>query len=543
MRFKNWKMAVLAAMLTVSSAAAVFAEETPEPAKTKEEMDARFSYQEEIKDALKEEQAAHYSMEDALIVVDPFELSPLTAVAVFSTEDPTRISVKVKGDNEAATLTHDYEEMTTDHMVPIYGLYAGRENEVELVATTEDGTETSFTYGVETDVLPDDISKTEVSVSIPEKMQPGLTFFDCPHIGGNYELAVDCNGDIRWYYSDKNLNGSVMLTHLKDGNMLLGTGEKIPDAYNNLYGFYELTPAGQFVRSYQVYGTHHDIRETENGNLIVLASVEGRESQNDYAVEIDRETGEVVRDWDFMEIIPMNEYDTQDPYTGGLSNWMHNNAIWYDEENGDIIASGRHQNMILKFDADTKEIKWILSATVAERNPNLDKYMLTPIGDDFEYPTSQHAATLAADGDLLVFDNRNFDEVDEDGNLDQNKLYSRAVKYHIDEENMTVEQVWEYGKDEGNQLYSSFGSDVDSLGENHYLIDFGGMYIAEDGSSYDHILTDKEIKNASNRNSIAVELVDDEVVFQVKLYGNSQSQSYKAERKDVYQNAKEIELS
>lgn len=543
MKKRFWKLLMLTTTVAMTMAGAVWAEEeAPEPARTKEELDAKYAYQEEIVEALKEEQEAGYSMEEALIVVDPFEQSPLTAVAVFTTEEPAKITVTVKGDDEATTLTHEYAEMETEHCVPIYGLYAARENEVELTAITEDGTETSYTYTVETDALPEDISKTEVSVSIPEKMAPGLTFFDCPHIGGNFALALDANGDIRWYFSEKEVNGCVMLAHMKNGNFLVGTGVKIPDAYNNLYAFYELTPTGQFVRSYPLYGAHHDIRELPNGNLLVMASKEGRESQNDYIVELDRETGEFVRDWDFMEIIPMTAYDTQPPYKGGLSNWMHNNALWYDEESGDMIVSGRHQNMIMRFDPETKEIKWILSATVGELNENLRPYLLTPIGDDFEYPTSQHAATLAADGDLMCFDNRNFDIQDEEGNLEQDKMYSRAVKYHIDEENMTVEQVWEYGKERGNEIYSSFSSDVDCLGENHYLIDFGGIYQLDNGDSYDHIITDPDVKKESNRNSVCVELVDDEVVFEVKLYGNTQSQSYKAERKDIYQNAVEIAL-
>ena len=517
------------------------AEETP-AAQTRKEMDARFSWQEEIKEALKAEQEAGYSMEEAQIIVDPFEFSPLTALAIFDTEEESTISVTVKGKDDATAITHEFPDAATSHMVPIYGLYADFENEVEITATAADGSQISHTYTIQTDVLPEDISKTELQVSIPEKMAPGLTFFDCPHINGNYFLALDANADIRWYLSDKSFNGSVMLTHLQNGNLLVGTGQAIPDSYNNLYGFYEITPMGQFVKSYQVYGTHHDIREKSDGNLIVAASMEGRESQNDYIVEIDRETGEVVRDWDFMEIIPMTEYDTQEPYTGGLSNWLHNNAVWYDEANDDFIISGRHQNMIMKFDAETKEIKWILSGTVGELNEELRPYLLTPVNEDFEYPMSQHAAMLTANGDLMLFDNRNFDVLDEDGNLDQDKLYSRAVRYHIDEENMTIEEIWEYGKEQKNQLYSSFGSDVDELDENHYLIDFGGMYQAEDGSSYDHILTDAEIKNASARNSIAVEINNDEVVYQVKLYGNSQSQSYKAERKDIYQNAAELTL-
>ena len=201
---------------------------------------------------------------------------------------------------------------------PIYGLYAGKENQVEIVATTKSGQELVTTLSVKTDALPDDISKTEVAVSKPEKMVAGLTFFDCPHINGNYFLAIDANGDIRWYLSDKSFNGSVMLTHLKNGNFLIGSGDAIPDSYNNLRVVYEITPLGEFVKEYQVYGIHHDIREEKNGNLIFAASKEGRESQNDYIVEIARNTGEVLRDWDLMEIIPMTEYDTQPPYTGCL---------------------------------------------------------------------------------------------------------------------------------------------------------------------------------------------------------------------------------
>lgn len=265
--------------------------------------------------------------------------------------------------------------------------------------------------------MPNDISKVDVKVAAPEKMAEGLTFFDCPHINGNYCLAIDANGDIRWYINDKTLNGSVMLTHLKNGNFLIPSGDIIPDTYNNLTCVYEITPLGKLVQTYSIYGIHHDIREKADGNLIFVASREGAESQNDYIVEIDRETGEKVRDWNLMEIIPMTAYDTQAPYTGGLSNWLHNNAIWYIEEEDAFIISGRHQNMVMKFDAATNEIRWILSATVGELNEKLRPYLLEPEDEVFEYPTSQHAAMQTPEGDLMLFDNRNFEEQNENGTL------------------------------------------------------------------------------------------------------------------------------
>lgn len=481
-----------------------------------------------------------YSFEKPLVVVNPYSLSPLSAVVGFDTDQETRIDVTIKGKDANGDISHSFEELSTRHLLPIYGLYAGTENTVQITAVDQSGKEQVSTLSISTEALPDDISKVDVKVAEPEKMADGLTFFDCPHINGNYCLAIDANGDIRWFINDKSLNGSVMLTHLKNGNFLIPSGDVIPDTYNNLSCVHEITPLGKLVRTYSIYGIHHDIREKADGNLIFAASREGAESQNDYIVEVDRETGEKVRDWNLMEIIPMTAYDTQPPYSGGLSNWLHNNAVWYIEDEDAFIISGRHQNMVMKFDAATKEIRWILSATVGELNEKLRPYLLKPVGEEFEYPTSQHAAMQTPEGDLMLFDNRNFEEQNEDGTLNQELLYSRAVRYEINEEDMTVRQVWQYGKERGAEIFSSFISDVDYLGEDHYLIDFGGMYKLEDGSSYDHVLSSKEEKNSAMKQATVIELVDDEVVFEALLHGNANSNAYKAERKDIYQNAREL---
>lgn len=497
--------------------------------------------QAEAEAALQSEMENGYSLEEPLVVVDPYGLSALTAVVGFETAEETCVSVVVKGRDAYTGLSHQFEEYATRHLVPVYGLYADEDNEVEITVTDRNGKTEAATVVIKTEALPDDISQVDVKTAVPEKMTAGLTFFDCPHVNGNYCLAIDANGDIRWYLGDKTFNGSVMLTHLCNGNFLVPSGDVIPDTYNNLTTVHEVTPLGKLVNEYQVYGIHHDIREKADGNLLFAASKEGAPSQNDYIVEIDRQTGEKVRDWDLMEIIPMTAYDTKPPYSGGLSNWLHNNAIWYIDEEDAFIISGRHQNMVMKFDADTGAIRWILSETVGEDNEQLRPYLLTPAADgEFEYPTSQHAAMQTPEGDLMLFDNRNMDEQKEDGSLDQEKLYSRAVRYAIDEETMTVRQVWQYGKERGTEIFSSFISDVDYLGPEHYLIDFGGMYKLEDGTSYDHVLTSKEEKNTAMKQSTVIEIADDEVIFEALLGGDANSNTYKAERKDIYQNAREL---
>lgn len=497
--------------------------------------DRNFANQNSVVKSLEEELKKKPSFEKPFVVVDPFKISPLTAMVLFVTDEPSTISVKVEGKDNYSTIEHAFKTLTKQHMVPVYGLYANKSNKVTLIAKTKDGKIKSQILDIQTDVLPNDISKSKVKTINKDKMARGLTFVDCPHVNGNYMLAVDANGDIRWYLSEKKYNGSVMLTHLKNGNMLISNGAPIPKTYNNLPTVFEISPLGRVYAAYNVYGIHHDIRETKNGNLIMAASLEGRKSQNDNIVEVDRSTGKIVRNWDLREILPMTKYEADKPYGGGDSNWFHNNAIWYNEDKEEFIISGRHQNTIAKFDAKTKKLKWVMSKTIGNKNEKIRPYLLKEQCSVFEYPTAQHAVMQLPDGRIMLFDNTNFDIADSKGNLLQDKMYSRAVIYNVDEKNMTVKQDWEYGKERGRDLYSSFISDVDYLGENHYLIDFGGKYIANNGDVYDHMYTKKEIKNKSNRQSTIIEILNNEIVWELDLYGNSNSNTYKAERKDIYQ--------
>ena len=44
---------------------------------------------------------------------------------------------------------------------------------------------------------------------------------------------------------------------------------------------------------------------------------------------------------------------------------------------------------------------------------------------------------------------------------DPKEKYSRAVVYKIDQKKMTVQQVWEYGKNRGHELYAPITSSVE----------------------------------------------------------------------------------
>lgn len=57
--------------------------------------DKHFVDQETIRKALEQEVEKDYTLEKPFTVVDPYRISPLTAVAIFKTSEPSKITVEV----------------------------------------------------------------------------------------------------------------------------------------------------------------------------------------------------------------------------------------------------------------------------------------------------------------------------------------------------------------------------------------------------------------------------------------------------------------
>jgi len=80
-----------------------------------------------------------YSFESPLIVINPYHVSPLTAVILFETEEPTQVSLTVHGRSEDQSLDYVFENFETKHTLPIYGLYGGSSNLITLTITDQQG--------------------------------------------------------------------------------------------------------------------------------------------------------------------------------------------------------------------------------------------------------------------------------------------------------------------------------------------------------------------------------------------------------------------
>ena len=246
--------------------------------------------------------------------------------------------------------------------------------------------------------------------------------------------------------------------------------------------FIETNPLGRIYRVfYAPYGVHHDI-ETYKGNLLVTGA--NGETKEDFIYELDYQTGQVVNTLDLKTVLQRSR---QAGYVA-LENpdWFHLNAIVWDQRDDTIILSGRHQSTVTKITWPEGKIKWILAPHYGWL-PMFEKYLLTPIGENFEWSYQQHAPEILPDYDgnpdtidILLFDNGNQRfTVDPEiqraiiaGEIAQPELYSRAVHYRINEVTMTIEQIWQFGKEYGNTLYSSAHGDADLLPNGNILAVF-----------------------------------------------------------------------
>ncbi|WOT04909.1 aryl-sulfate sulfotransferase [Shewanella youngdeokensis] len=329
----------------------------------------------------------------------------------------------------------------------------------------------------------------------------------------NYQSVnyiTDTNGDIRWILDDSSFTddqnimgrGFIMGVHqVSNGEIIFGKGQK----------YYRMDLLGRMIKSLPLPRGYsdfsHEIREMDNGHYLIRAakrnyvkpSGEIVTTVRDHILEVDQ-SGNLVEVWDLNTILdPMrdtllvaldagavclNVDDTLSgkkvkiepdmpygdiPGVGAGRNWAHVNSIDYDEKDDTIIISPRHQATAIKIGRD-KKVKWILGAPDGWTGELATK-VLQPVDSkgndisctlgkcdgDFDWGWTQHTSWLNKEKNTLtVFDNgdgRGFEQP-----AIPSMKYSRAVEYKINEDDMTVEQVWEYGKERGYDWFSAITS-------------------------------------------------------------------------------------
>lgn len=463
-----------------------------------------------------------YKIENPNIIIDPYKSSPLTALILFETKNDVTPKVTVVGKDKNTTITHTFQN-TKKHYLSIYGLYPDYENKV-IIEYKEKGKQIKKEVTIKTDKLPDDFP-LPTSVN-SKKEELGTEFYFYTPSSKGYSCAYDMNGDVRWYLTHYAIWDN---TRLKNGNMLVSTERLINTPYY-MTGLYEIDMFGKIYKEYSLPGGyHHDYYEMPNGNLLVATDDFDNKygTVEDYIVELDRKNGKIVNKIDLKNILKMTDGKSEN-WTS--YDWFHNNSVWYDEKTNSITLSGRHQDAVINIDYNTKKLNWIIGDS-KNWSKDYQKYFFKKVGENFEWQWSQHAAMITKEGYVFLFDNGNNKSKIKDNYVPADKSYSRGVMYKINKKNMTIEQIWEYGKERGSDFYSPYISDVDYLSKNHYIVHSGGI-VKEDGkpSNQPAGLSAGNIALKSD----TVELLNDKVIFELVLPTNN----YRVEKMNIYNDTK-----
>ncbi len=439
----------------------------------------------------------------------PSDRAPLAARLTVSTDEPTVVMLTVNDGVHEWSVTPGAEP-DVDHSLLVLGLRPDRTHAVIVTATDAAGNASaSAPITIVTDPLPDDFPPFVVTVSDPERSEPGVTLFALRRWpdGGLFDdtygliVALDAAGEVVWYHRTDRSIGDVI--QLQNGHLMYWA---TVDGIRSL--LVEIDLLGRVVQQWHpralaeagledstlvdVDSFHHEVAQLPSGNFLTLSS-EVR-TFDDYPSSADvpdasRVTQDVVgdvivefaRDGTVLTEIPL--LDLVDPYRvgydslgqgywratyaalmdeePGVVDWAHANALAYDAETDSFVVALRHQDAIVKIGRSTRELSWILGSRSGWTGP-WERQLLRPRGD-LAWAYHSHGLEITPQRTLLLYDNGNSRASPFEEQMPESDRYSRIVEYEVDEAAMEVREVWTYGGPDGEQFYSSFQSDADWL--------------------------------------------------------------------------------
>ena len=427
---------------------------------------------------------------------------------IFSlTSEKAGYEVMRNTDNKIVDIRKTYNKSEIEvngNNIDIIGLYNNHNNIVRLYAGEYDNPDYMQYVSVQAvdvmNVYENANLNFEIKKADYSKVDNGLLFL--PGYAYKYSLFIDKQSNIRGFYKN-DITKLGLVSKLDNDRFITDYISSL--CISNLKGDFliELPYKFEIETSAVQYHGHHDYILLKSGKYAdkyaILTSKIHESTVEDYIiiVGVDELNQKItlIKEIDLELYFPKNY--NRFPSIGIEKDWFHANSIEHDESDDSLIISGRAQgvikitlpenNGVIQAGKDDITLKWILTPHIGFSETDsinvLDK-LLTPLDrfgnpitneqvlqgyeahEDFEWNYAQHSAYLNKNGNLIMFDNGDgrynqaTDQlIETDGSK---KKFSRYVEYKIDEQNMTVQQIYSFGKD-NPEMYSKVMSIVDNL--------------------------------------------------------------------------------
>ena len=387
---------------------------------------------------------------DPYVVADPFATDTLSCYVRFATKDAVSVSYTVAGSKKpqvAAFARTPYGEDTpqTEHEFKVIGLIPGVENTVKLTLTDEAGAKRSAKFSVKTAALKGE-EKAKLKVTAGESntsLADGLFT-----ILGNDSDKLDF---MYFYDNDGRIRGEVPIIGYRSHRLLFpGDGSMLFSCSTTKMA--QMDALGQIVNVFDTgdYELHHDYAFDGDGNLLILASAKGSEtdldvdrkgnkkkgsdrvSVEDMLIKIDVAMGEVSKVIDLGDVFPNLKKKAKVASDGDLD-WIHINTVqWLG--NDSVLLSSRETSTVIKMTDiyGTPTVDWLMGSPDFWKGSGFEDKLLDQLGD-FSLNAGQHSVTYLPDSDMdegcyhvLVFDN-NFGAAESYPKFDWGQLGAAVV--------------------------------------------------------------------------------------------------------------------
>ncbi len=312
-----------------------------------------------------------YSINNPKIMVNPYFISPLTALIIFSSQSNINISVYIN-DNF-------YKEIKgKNFIIPIVYLLEDYNNKIDLVLDDQ-----KYTYFIKTDNISGErievIKKNDFNIlASSTKMK---------------NFLMNGDGELIWYLD---LDTQGLIENISGDTFLIGTEESVLNGNVSLFtGIYEVDYLGKIRKRIDTtYGYHHEIKYLGNNNALVLGS---DRYPMDTIYELDIQTGEVLKNINIIDLLSSG-HDELYEYLSNLEYGLEANSI--DYLNGNILISLRNINTILEFSYDNEKINYVIT-----NDKLVKKYLSKYIIDADISLRGEHDAKYISDDTISLYNN------------------------------------------------------------------------------------------------------------------------------------------
>jgi hypothetical protein len=354
--------------------------------------------------------------------------------------------------------------------VPVFGLYPGYLNNVDLIVTRLNNTSVTTSLAMPTADFISDYRMTGIVIN-KQYVNPAVSYLLIDSIPAS-PIILDIDGEIRW---QSTVGGEQVLPAYFDGSGFF-EGEL------NGSNVFRLNLSGEIVQSNVLSDTrfrnfHHDIEAGKQGLLATVGFLDASDPANTInrpeseLIEITPQ-GAIINSWDFDEIVGgtiTSQGENPSTFVQNGVDWFHMNSAIYSPQDDSLLVSSR-ENFVLKVDYSTKKIKWIMGNTGKQWYQNYP-LSLRPLALSItgKAPIGQHALSIIGDPyHLLLFNNGDVNITLP--SVGDSRTYSAVSFYEINESLMTANEIWTF--DDNQALFSPICGSAFKTDSGLYLVDF-----------------------------------------------------------------------